>query len=176
MRVDALTMTLATLLLSACVASTDSPNLGAALTDDDTARSAIVKLTTESTIPVDLSNRLVHASPITTTTRTVATAEQTIGAVTATLVGSSCSELRQSNPTIDNCTESQELFFRYGEVETSNLTDFESSTLLNLGQGDYQITVESWQSDADPACGWSGSETLNAGNTYIEISLVRFCQ
>lgn len=176
MRKEVLSMTLAPLLLSACVASTDSPTLGAALNDDGSPRSAIVKLTSDSTIPVDLSNRIVHASPITTTTRTVAQAEQTIGVVTATLVGGSCSELRQNHPTISNCTESQELFFRYGEIETSNLTDFENATLLNLGQGDYQITVESWQSEADPGCGWSGSETLSAGNTYIEIAVVRFCQ
>lgn len=176
MRLETLAMTAAAVLLSACVANTDSPTLGAALTDDDAARSAVVKLISDSDIPVDLSNRLVHGSPITTSTRTVAQAEQMIGGVSATLIGSSCSELRTSNPTISHCTESQELFFQYGEVQTSNLTDFESATQLNLGQGDYQITVESWQSDADPGCGWSGSETLHAGNTYIEIPVVRFCQ
>ncbi len=175
MRPEALTITLASVLLSACI-GTETPTLGAALTSEDDHRSAVVRLLSDFSIPVDLTNRLVHAAPITTTTRTVAQAEQSIGSVTATLVGSSCNELRQSNPTISNCTESQELFFQYGSTETSNITDFEGATLLNLGQGDYQITVESWQTDADPGCGWSGSETLNAGNSYLEITLVRFCQ
>lgn len=178
MRAKTLLIAVASLTFYGCVATTDDPAFSAALGDDDGSalRSVTIRLSSQNPEVVDLSNRLIHASPIETTTRTVAQAEQRIGSVTATLVGDSCSTLRVQHPDLSNCTESQELFFQYGDIETSNLTDLAHNTLLNVGAGEYQITVESWRSDTDPSCGWSGAETLPADSVELEIPVIAFCE
>ena len=92
------------------------------------------------------------------------------------IIGSSCEQLRRSYPDADQCTEVSREVSRLGDPVVSVATDSEGFAVLTLGEGVYQLSIQSWKTTEDEKCSWGGTTVLPEGSTSLELPIHVFCE
>ena len=92
------------------------------------------------------------------------------------IIGNSCEQLRRSYPDAAQCNEVSREVSRLGDPVVSVATDSEGFAVLTLGEGVYQLSIESWKTTEDAKCSWGGTTVLPEGTTSLELPIHVFCE
>jgi len=97
--------------------------------------------------------------------------------VKATIIGVSCQELLSKYADLRDCKEVDNIELRYGDIEFNVATDAAGYATVYLGDAEkYRISVESWVSEEDGKCHWSGSEIVERSSTNIALPVLVYCE
>ncbi len=166
-------------LLSGCsVTHLSSPKVAAAKDSVDSVRNVTVHVVASPSngyVPV-LQDRIITAEAITTTMTRRAAARKVVQGTETIVVGNSCNQLSLDYQGAYECNEVDAAVRRYGEVETTAITDNEGIVVLKLAATDYRISMQSWQTVEDTKCSWSGSEILPESARVLELPILVYCE
>ena len=175
-----MTLTLVSLLLLSACSGRDIKKLqiAAAVGDDNTDRVVSVYLLpgTDLDFRPTYIDRIVSARPQTLQSVVNAEAVAQIQGVRTKMIGSSCTQLRQSYPDLEQCTEVNREISRFGDPVASVATDSEGFAVLTLGDGVFQLATQSWKTSEDEKCYWGGSALLSESSTSLELPIHVFCE
>lgn len=92
------------------------------------------------------------------------------------VIGSSCEDLLQRYSEMSECKMVESMEVDYGEIQATATTDYEGFASLEIGHGDYRVSLRSWPTIEDEKCHWSGSAVIKGDATSIGIPLLVFCE